>query len=175
MDVDILSLMTEPVKVRFWAKVKVLGPDECWPWTGATRLSYGSFGIGKSVTRGAHRIVAILTSGRNLRRDEFACHHCDNPGCCNPAHIFVGSHMDNVNDMIRKRRHWTVVHHAKAMAHLRGLTAKLTLPQACEIAKSEEGTGVLARRFGVHYTSIQRIRKRKVWCGIPLLAAKEAG
>lgn len=93
---------------RFWAKVHILSPIECWEWqSGKDPNGYGRFGIGpdrSNITpRLAHRVawelaVGPIPEGRHL------CHHCDNPGCVNPAHLFIGTAGDNMRDMARKGR-----------------------------------------------------------------------
>lgn len=85
---------------RFWARVdRSAGPDACWPWTGPKNAQ--GYGIVSGGT--ASRMALELTLGRRLAvRYELACHHCDNPPCCNPAHLFAGSHRDNAQDALRK-------------------------------------------------------------------------
>lgn len=97
---------SESVWERFWSKVNVRGPDECWEWVG-TKLptGYGQLRVDGQSLR-AHRMIAAAKLGRRLLagHEECACHHCDNPPCVNPKHIFVGSATDNMHDMLRKGR-----------------------------------------------------------------------
>ena len=88
---------------RFWAKVEILGPTECWLWQGATwNDGYGAFWF-EGQNRRAHRMSFIL-DGREAPDGLLACHHCDNSLCVNPGHIFFGSPAQNTADMIRKGR-----------------------------------------------------------------------
>lgn len=89
---------------RLWGRVdRSAGPDACWPWTGSTSNGYGVIKF-DGVQHYAHRKVAEL-SGLVLG-DLSVLHRCDNPLCCNPAHLFLGTHDDNMRDMVAKGRHW---------------------------------------------------------------------
>lgn len=91
---------------RFWAKVsKGDGADTCWEWRGSKmgEHSYGFFGHSEGRTVRAHRRAyelsfGIIPVGLNV------LHRCDNPPCCNPSHLFLGTQADNIADMIAKGR-----------------------------------------------------------------------
>ncbi len=86
---------------RFWDKVDTLG--ECWEWTAATNLQgYGVFRVdGKNIL--AHRFVYSRVC-EEIPEGMHICHHCDNPLCVKPSHLFMGTHNDNMQDAITKGR-----------------------------------------------------------------------
>jgi hypothetical protein len=106
MKLTILGLSQEDVEIytRFWSKVKQLGPCDCWLWTAGTRKSgYGKFKLkGKEIR--AHRFAYMITHKSFLSEHELVLHHCDNPSCCNPNHLFKGTTQDNVKDRCIKGR-----------------------------------------------------------------------
>jgi len=92
---------------RFWEKVEKRGPDECWEWKAyREKTGYGQLQVGTYETPDAtrsHRIAWELTNGP-IPDGLHVCHHCDNPPCCNPTHLFLGTHQDNMDDMLAKGR-----------------------------------------------------------------------
>lgn len=97
---------TSKVIDRFWSKVDLSKADEdfaCWEWkAGKFKAGYGALLIERKSCY-AHRIGYEIaweesTDGWSV------CHHCDNPRCCNPNHLFLGTHYDNMQDKIRKGR-----------------------------------------------------------------------
>ena len=90
---------------RFWSKVDMSGGlFECRPWTGArVRGSYGRIAVGGRSVK-AHRLALSMSLGRPLGDGMHACHSCDNPPCCNPAHLFEAPGVDNIADRHLKRR-----------------------------------------------------------------------
>lgn len=94
---------------RFWSRVDRRGPDECWQWTGATDShGYGQLTIHNRHV-GAHRLAYTFTVG-SIPAGLCICHTCDNPPCCNPAHLFIGTMSDNLRDCAQKGRNGAQSH-----------------------------------------------------------------
>lgn len=140
-------------------------PGECWEWPGArNRSGYGV--VGSSLARGtriATRIVWMRVYG-SLGRNELVCHHCDNPSCVRPAHLFIGSHADNSADMVAKGR-------SPRTANERSGRARLSDAQVADI-RSRRAAGEsckdIADLYGVHAAHVSRVTRglrRPDWGG----------
>lgn len=82
------------------------GADVCWPWTGPRKRSYGSFKVndcGRRRVGRAHRLAWTLANGP-IPDGLCILHRCDNPPCCNPSHLFLGTQLDNIRDRDAKGR-----------------------------------------------------------------------
>ena len=160
------------VQARFWAKVDVRGQDDCWEWTGfVARGGYGMFNLlGKTVR--AHRLCYILSYGP-IPEGYLACHHCDNRKCCNPTHIFSGTHHDNVMDMVRKGRDRRPPRDESKVNYVRGTkvhNSKLTdadIPIIRRRAADGDKHTHIAADFGVDRSLIYQIAKGYVWAHVP--------
>ena len=88
---------------RFWQKVTKGNPDVCWEWN--SNRSYNGYGRFRMPAGwyGAHRIAYTLTKGL-IAKDALVLHTCDNPGCVNPGHLWLGNQTDNMADMFKKGR-----------------------------------------------------------------------
>lgn len=149
-----------PLEERFWAKVDVRGLGECWEWRA------GRFHDGYGYIRGdrhgpslrAHRVSWELHYGR-VPNGLFVCHHCDNPPCVNPRHLFLGTPLENTRDAAVKGLLPTGEKNA---------AARLTERQAVEI-RSLHRAGAnqyqLAELFGVSQSTISRTVNGRHWRG----------
>jgi hypothetical protein len=147
------------LKERFEAKF-VKG-DGCWEWTACKdRGGYGQFGFAGR-QEGAHRVSYQMYVGE-LPDGLCVLHHCDNPSCVNPAHLFLGTNADNTRDCLSKGR---VV---SSFGENNG-KSKLTTTQISEIRKMyAAGTiqRVIAKEFGVTRACICHIVLYKRWAKI---------
>lgn len=142
---------------RFWDKVDVGEPGECWEW-GASRNSkgYGQFGLDGRIEY-AHRIVWRLTQGE-IPDGKHICHRCDNPPCVNPRHLFPGTHQENMFDRDNKGRR-------DARGSKNG-QAKLTEKDIRPIrALLDEGLKLtaIADLYGVSPQAVSMIKNGKRW------------
>jgi hypothetical protein len=155
---------------RFWEKVDVRGPDECWEWKAGRRtFGYGGFGTEDGKSSPAHRVAWELTHGPIPPGDGYhgtcVLHRCDNPPCVNPAHLFLGTNADNARDKAEKGRVVSNVPRGEANCN-----AKLTNGQVLEIRAHPEITGIeFSRRFGVTPMVVSNIRNGKTWKHLSLV------
>ena len=143
---------------RFWSKVDVGGPSDCWDWQAVRdKDGYGRFKLDGKMQK-AHRLVIGLRTG-----DEgHALHSCDWPPCANPAHLSIGTNQDNIDHKVSRER------------QLKGEEtpqAKLTEDEVLDIrARYATGTitqRALAEEYGVHKSLISQIVRRKLWAHLP--------
>lgn len=148
---------------RFWAKVDKRGPDECWLWTGAKNNGYGKFKLRSYTLVTATRFVMEQALGAPVPSTLDVCHRCDNPPCCNPAHLFLGTRLDNMADCVSKgRTGYNVRTYKEADTH----RSKLTLSDVNEI-RSAHLLGVrgvrLAELYGVTKKAINAVLHGECW------------
>lgn len=148
-----------PKEERFWGKVVKGLSDECWKWNGATvTQGRGVFRWNGRVIL-ATRIVWEITN-RPVPEGQCVLHRCDVPWCCNPAHLFIGTHTDNMRDMISKHRN----NQPKGERHR---DAKLSDRDVLEIRKSTLPTSLIAQRFGVSKSAVSHARSGRTWKHLP--------
>ena len=144
---------------QFWSRVTIRQPEECWFWTGYKNpAGYGQIGWNGKL-RLTHRIALSLTDGDFVSQLR-VCHSCDNPSCCNPAHLWRGTDHDNVHDRISKGRS----NFARGEAASK---TKLTTESVLAIRASKGVASIFANKFGVSVPTIHAIRTRRTWRHLP--------
>lgn len=162
LKVERLAYMERAI-TRFWSKVDRRGADECWPWTGTiakgsrVNIKYGQFGLNKTAggckTYRAHRFAWLLANGA-VPQDMNVLHRCDNPRCCNPGHLFIGTQRDNIEDQLEKGR-WLYCEKAGR--------AKLTNQIVLAMRASDLPDRHFADLYNVHPGTIRKARNGQKW------------
>ena len=143
---------------RFWDKVQVGTNSECWEWQASTTVGYGQFRLNGKILR-SHRLSWSMANSQEIPEHLLVMHSCDNRRCQNPNHLSLGTHQDNVDDMVAKGRS------AKGS---KNAYRKLTEQQVREIriAYKTPTPGLnrqLQKKYGVHEHTIYKIAKNKSW------------
>jgi hypothetical protein len=190
----IAGLSLEARAARFWAKVTKDGPipegypdlGPCWVWRGPVNPYRGGYGVttvlGKPAIR-AHRVAYELTFGP-IPEGLWVLHRCDTPPCCNPAHLFLGTHADNMADMRAKgrsaagdrngmqthpERHARRIHPElapKGEANPRAKLSEVSVRQIRALRAAGAPFTALAVQFGVSESAIRNAVTRKTWCHV---------
>ncbi len=178
----------EDLKVKLLRYIKKQDSG-CWEWTGCIHhTGYGVIQF-KSIQHRVHRLMYQLFVGY-IPEGFFVCHKCDNPKCCNPTHLFIGTPKENSEDMVKKGRalfgdrnpsriyperrprgnnHWTKLKPAYLLVGCKNPKAKLSEEDVLEIRRlRNKGKKIkyLSIRFGVSETNIKDIIYRKTWIHI---------
>lgn len=139
--------------IRFWAKV--IKTESCWGWAGSKVRDYGQiWHKGKHLL--AHRVSWELANGP-VPAGMHVLHRCDYPPCTNPAHLFLGTHNDNMRDMVKKQR---------TTAGTKSKAAKLTETLVAEVRRRRaagESNSAIGRSLGIHNSVISRAVNRQRW------------
>lgn len=157
---DHLYIYNHSNENRFWKRVKKT--STCWNWIGYKNpQGYGRFWVNKKMVR-TYRFSYELHFGP-IQKNKFVCHKCDNPSCVNPNHLWLGTVLDNSNDMINKNRD-------KKARGEKNCNSKLTKEQVLKIRSEYIPRKVsaykLAKKYNVNVNTIQKILYRKLWTHI---------
>lgn len=148
-------VVTDRLIREFWARVTPKGKRECWNWRG--QVSARGYGRQQNPPGNhalfAHRVSFAIHFGDTAL---YVCHRCDNPRCVNPYHLFAGTQLDNMRDMLSKGR-------KSGPLGVANHKAKLTAAKVRYIRQSRQSHSALGRKFGVSHQSIRSVRLGENW------------
>jgi hypothetical protein len=149
----------KPLTERFWAKVNKTGPDDCWEWSKQGRDSWG-YGQLKKLGHcyKAHRLSWEIHCGP-IPKGLMVLHHCDNPPCVNPAHLFLGTTSDNSADMVAKRRSARRLGEINSQARL----TVLNVLNIRNLARRGFSYSEIAPLYKISQSNVSLIVKRVTW------------
>jgi len=156
--VDLVS-HKQPIEERFWRFVTKLSDAECWEWQGSkSDKGYGKLPYEKE--QQAHRVSYILFKGE-IPKKTMVLHHCDNPSCVNPNHLYLGDNKQNMIDMITRDR-----------AKPRGKPPTLSKNQVMLIAESNDTVKNIATEFNTSISSVRLIKSGGMYAHMGLNIVK---
>lgn len=154
-----------PLLDRFWEKIDKSEPNGCWLWMACRNTAgYGEINIVPGRHALAHRISYEIANGP-IPEGANVLHECDNPPCCNPAHLFLGTQADNVKDMLEKGRE-------NRTRNLRGEQTSWAQLNAAKVRAIRQRWAAgerqvdLAAEYGISQAAISLVTRRLNWTHI---------
>jgi hypothetical protein len=163
-----MSRVVTPLADRFWAKVHRSTENDCWLWQAAlAKTGYGVIGLGRKHdgVEYSHRVAWSLTNGA-IPDELFVLHRCDNRRCCNPSHLFLGTHADNMRDAASKGRLATQARPdcaARGDAHPNAHLSADDVRAIRALGQLGARRGVIATEFGVSPSLVWLINTNRLW------------
>jgi hypothetical protein len=160
---QLLPLLTAKIVTRFWQKVDRGDPRKCWVWLGTKkkgRGAYGHFKILSYTTVTASRLAYAIAYGEEPG-ELMVLHNCDNPECCNPSHLYLGTGKDNSRDMLERGRASNGYRKGSSNGANK-LTARDVYTVIRCIRRGQNNVQI-GKRFGVNHGTISAIRLGKSW------------
>ncbi len=143
---------------RLNANIRIGGVDDCWEWTSkaVNKYGYGRMTAGRGVNLKSHRVAYALANNSSPGGLD-VCHKCDNPPCCNPKHLFLGTAQDNIDDAKEKGRTKSPPVHTGERHH----NAVISDEGVENIRNDRRSYTVLAALYNTTTKTIYRIKKRQ--------------
>ncbi len=158
------KLMTDKQKAAFHKRVDKRSDDECWPWTGAANgQKRGEFWTSATERHVAPRVAWSLHNGEDIPDSLFCLHTCDNYNCTNPAHLWLGTQKDNMQDAAQKGRMARGTRRPEAKLN----DLVVTLARHA-YSNGLMGTVEIAKKLGVSHPTISAAVTGKTWKHVPM-------
>ncbi|SNY95513.1 HNH endonuclease [Halomonas sp. hl-4] len=155
-------------RMRFLNRIEVDQATGCWEWqAGRNKDGYGRMKVG-SRDELAHRVSYTIYKGP-IPHGKIACHSCDNTGCVNPEHLWLGSNEDNTQDMMKKGRHRSAG--SLGSRNPRSVLSEADAIEVLELIDQGLTNKAIAAKFSVTHSTISCIRRGKSWKHLPRKAA----
>lgn len=160
--------LTPAIIEKFWSKVSIIGPNDCWLWRGEKNTEgYGRLVVKENIERAkyfAHRLSYCIDVGLQLSdiTGYQILHSCDNPPCVNPKHLRAGTPKDNTADMYKRGRNANF----KGEKHAQHKLTDAQVVEIRELASRGVPRRAIAKEFGVTNKVISFIHHRKSWSHI---------
>lgn len=149
---------TQTPEERFWPKVAIRGPNECWLWVASTngKGGYGQFSITGRTSITAHRAAYQFINGP-VAKDLYVCHKCDVRLCVNPNHLFLGTPKENMEDAVRKNR--------QSRGEELSNTTENIINEMLTTVLTDENWSIngLANKYGFTHSRIEQILSGHSW------------
>lgn len=159
-----IPLLTERDHARFWSHVDASERNhaKCWPWTGGlTRQGYARFSIGRIWYR-ASRVALTIVHGPLPEPLLDVLHRCDNPACVRPSHLFTGTHLENIHDMVAKGRYGR--RNLSGEENPRSVLTEADVRHILATFTGKRGQlAAFARTYGVTSTTIEGVVRNRTW------------
>lgn len=163
------QILSETVQKRFWSKVEIRGPDECWPWLASKAGGYGQMVFRlcdwkRQKRFASHQLSWMMSNKSDIPVGKWILHSCiASRGCCNPKHLRLGTRLENIQDMDNQGRR--DCRKGELSPNVK-LTNDKVLQLRAAYATGKYTQEFLSKEFGIGHTRVSEIITRKAWTHI---------